>query len=925
MVAAQRQSGVTVVDTDEYEKREKSMRIPTSVQAASAICVVFLLVAVKSTSASDGGIYGEWTTDAAGLPAYEYTLNQHEDDRAVFGREIGVPSRLHWHQIGNDRITAIATNDGWVQLYSHEHGPRWINHYRSESGAFAGGVSYLYEPASDEVWSTFYKDLPKDAEVRRIFGTGYFQMVVRYRDIELDRVVFAPFGDGRFLASRVVVRNRSDEKRTLRHGEYWDVWIHDITFHREGQGVFANLEGEMARTRDAASAATYAGYAADWDEDLGGLRARHPRGVLSNDVPFFIGQTPLTRPDVVCVPVGTTVSSWTASRAEVFGEGGRARPDGLINPSNKPHTDERTRGSRVLSGGRVSQGVGFLVATDLELEPGQEAVLGFGYGAIPPAEVEQEVAALGTDPEALFESTRAAWKKFVPHVKMGGADWLGRELAWGAYYVRSGSAYHEAYQAHTLPQGGVYQYLWGMNAGPRATLQHALPLIWLAPELASDAILFTMAQTHPEGESPYAEVGAGLIEPGHFYPSDNDLWLLWAVSEYVLGTRDRAFLRQSVSYWPAPYTRPEPVWDHCMKALDHLINDIGTGSHGLLRIRTGDWNDTLPAESGIPIDRVWKEGESTLNTAMAVYALRRFAELADLKGDRKTAVKAREWSDRFAEAVRSCWRGRHLNRGWMADDLEVGYKDLFLEPQPWALIAGVLDDDQARTLVDEIRERCADPLAARIFAVGGEGNRPTAGGGQWYSINSTLVWGYGKVDRELAWKELQDNTLHHHAEVYPEIWHGIWSGPDAYLPSNISPQVSGKTWFLPGMKYAMLAWPVQILFAHSEPLNSSLWLAGIVPTARGLRIDPLLPFEGWTWNGGLLHVTYNKDEVAGALGALTSEVIEVQLTLPSGLLDQEVVVEVAGRSCEHTSQGKRIVFRLPVGPGARTPFRVSAE
>lgn len=876
------------------------MKRPSVFGIGGAFGIVLAATFASAAFASDGGIFGEWITDAAGLPAYEYTLNQYEDDRAE-GPSSAMPSRTHWHQIGNDRIIAVGTNDGWVQLYSHEDGPRWINQYRADDGAFAGGVSYLYEPGSDEVWSTFYEDLPEGADVRRIFGMGYFQVVVRYRDIELDRVVFAPYGDGRLLASRVVVRNLGDRRRVLRHGEYWDVSLYDIMF-----------EARFGRNRAASGDnSTYGGYAADWDDGLGGLRARHPRGVLSHETPFFIGQAPLTRPDIVCVPIGTSVDGWSASRADVFGEGGRSRPDGLIDPSKKAYSKPRAN----------QQGVAFLSTTDIELAPGEAVVLGHGYGAAPPAEAEREVAALGSDPQALLDSTLAAWKKFVPMIEMDGEDWLSRELAWGAYYVRSGAVYRGGgFESHTLSQGGMYQYVAGMNAGPRATLQHALPLIWLAPELASDAILFTMAQTHPDGEIPYQEIGAGLLDSfsGRWYPSDNDIWLLWATSEYVLATRDRAFLRQSVSYWPAPYTRPEPVWDHLVLAFDHLINVVGVGAHGLVKMRTADWNDLVVSEGGVAIDRVWQEGESTLNTAMAVHVLRRFAELADLAGKPKTAAEARDWAERFAEAVRSSWRGRHLNRAWLDKDHEVGFKDLYLEPQPWALIAEVLDDGQARTLVDEIRERCADPLAARIFAAGGEGNTPTAGGGQWLSINSTLVWGYGKVDPQAAWKELKDNTLHHHAETYPEIWYGIWSGPDTYLPSNTG-GFAGKTW--PGM----VSWPVQILFVHSEPLNASIWLAGFEATSRGLRIDPLLPFEGWTWSGGLLELTYNTDEVTGALGALAAEVIELELALPSGLRDKEVVVEVLGMPCAHTAQEERIVFRLPVGPGTRTAFRVSAK
>ena len=119
-----------------------------------------------------------------------------------------------------------------------------------------------------------------------------------------------------------------------------------------------------------------------------------------------------------------------------------------------------------------------------------------------------ELRNLDRSVERLFESNMQAWAAFVPAVDLGDPS-LDRELVWGAYYVRSGGAYHRLYKAHTLPQGGAYQYLGGVNAGPRATLQHALPLIWLAPEITKEVLRFTFAETHPSGEIPYAEAGTG--------------------------------------------------------------------------------------------------------------------------------------------------------------------------------------------------------------------------------------------------------------------------------------------------------------------------------------------------------------------------------------------------------------------------------
>jgi hypothetical protein len=853
----------------------------------------------------DGGIFGRWIEDDAGLPAFAYELDQRVDPRAEWDTRLIGKSRMHWHQIGNDRLIAIATDAGWVQLYSHEDGPRWINHYRSDDHVYAGGVSYLADADRQwRTWSTFYDDLPAVASVTRTFGCGYVRFLVEYEDVELDRIVFAPFGDGRLLASLVRVTNVGARARHLRHGEYWDAWLTNIDFP-VGSG-----ERFVPEHRDQVSKFLYAGYGAGWTNAIGGLRARHPDGPPGYRLPHIPGPTARTQPDLVCVPLGTPVDGWSVARSDLWGKGTRKQPDGLLSPT-----------CRNLPAEGDGQDVAFFCATELELDPGESATLGFVYGAAPPDEVAGEVRVLGADPAALFEATRLAWHRTLPSVDFAGEGWLARELKWGAYYVRSGATYHRGFRAHTFSQGGAYQYIGGFNAGPRATVQHALPLVWLAPELAAEAARFTMAETAPNGEIAYAEVGAGLWEQVRYCPSDNDLWLLWLVAEYVLATRDKAFLRQPVSYWPAPYTRPEPVWDHCGRAIDHLLESVGVGPHGLIKLRLGDWNDLIVRESEAGRERVWEEAESTLNTAMAVWVLRRVAELADYGEDSRRAARCRQLADRFAEAVRTCWRGTHLNRGWSDASTEIGAVDVFLEPQPWALIAGILDDEQAKTLVGTIRESCADRLGTRIFGDRGGGSFPTLGGGQWPAINSTLVWGFGRVDPREAWRELRDNTLHHHAVCFPEIWYGIWSGPDTYLPTSLG-EYGGQTWSWPG--FGMQSWPVQILFVHSEPLNASLWLAGVLPGARGLQVDPLLPFEEWSWDGGLLSLRYSADEVTGELGALANERIEVDVTLPTGLRSAPVVVTVLGRAVTSSRMGSRVLFQLPVGPGNRTPFAIRA-
>ena len=61
-----------------------------------------------SIAVDDGGAFGAWVEDEAGLPCFELRLGALAGDV--------------WHQVGNDRVTATAHADGRTTLYWFEEG-----------------------------------------------------------------------------------------------------------------------------------------------------------------------------------------------------------------------------------------------------------------------------------------------------------------------------------------------------------------------------------------------------------------------------------------------------------------------------------------------------------------------------------------------------------------------------------------------------------------------------------------------------------------------------------------------------------------------------------------------------------------------------------------------------------------------------------
>jgi len=118
------------------------MRGSTWVQSGSAL-------ALKEDPAYGSGYFGRWIKDEFGLPAFNYTCDQIHDTKAKTDVNPGILAPTeHIHQVGNDRVVAIASNYGHVRVRQDEGGPKFLNDYAPERGNFGGGFGYLTDGAN---------------------------------------------------------------------------------------------------------------------------------------------------------------------------------------------------------------------------------------------------------------------------------------------------------------------------------------------------------------------------------------------------------------------------------------------------------------------------------------------------------------------------------------------------------------------------------------------------------------------------------------------------------------------------------------------------------------------------------------------------------------------------------------------------------
>jgi hypothetical protein len=828
------------------------------------------------------GYFGEWLTDEFGLPAYRYTCNQVHDPAAVSPVNPAWRGPTdHSHQVGNDRLVGVASNFGYIQVRQDEGGPKFLNDYDPAHGHYAGGFGYLTD--SKRKLSTFYNG--EGADLERIFGIGYLRKVIEDASCRVDHVIFAPYGDDPLLISQVTLSNLGKDAVDLGWVEYWGCRMVQFSHRSQVLAVVSRGKKQVPELRRAFSDQFSQHFVRVGAGD-GLINSKQFRGYpLRDQISWGVAQFFLStvarkstggalKPPVKeawledCHPPATFLVSldapadgmWT-DEAGFFGKGGPADPDGLA-PGWHP--------SQAMEGGQ-----GLFLERRLSLAPGESRTLYFAYGYLPGGfELDRLLAKYKQNLSGLWGASSLGWLADRIGLEIPGEPWVERELAWHHYYLRSSATYDSFYREHILSQGHVYQYILGFQGAARDPLQHALPFTFSDPELVKQVLRYTLKEVLPDGEIPYGVTGNGMRMAVPFRPSDQELWLLWLASEYVLATRDRAFLDEILPTFPLYGSKAgkESVRNLLWRCLQHFAKVTGTGRHGIMRLSNGDWNDGSVI-GYVPNDQhedVRLNGESTLNAAFATYTLDIYADLLFSEDEAEKAAEVRQLVERQRQAVRSQWTGRWFRRGWLSERLGwIGDTEMWLEPQPWAIIGGSATPEQQEELVQALNELVRDPSPLGALLTSSTLPPSTlppgtlTNGGIWPSINGTLVWALAQLDGKLAWEEWQKNSLAYHAEAYPRVWYGIWSGPDCY--NSVLSKYPGQTFFdekaLAGegestsLLEAGVNWtdfPVLNLHPHAWPVYDVVKLLGVKFTAQGVEFSPNLPQDTYRFGSPLL-------------------------------------------------------------------------
>ena len=189
--------------------------------------------------------------------------------------------------------------------------------------------------------------------------------------------------------------------------------------------------------------------------------------------------------------------------------------------------------------------------------------------------------------------------------------------------------------------------------------------------------------------------------------ADDALWLIPAITEYIMETGETTFADQPVTYADGG---EDSVYDHMKRILEFSAEQVG--QTGICRGLRADWNDCLNLGGG----------ESALVSFLHYWALGHFIALARYLGRKQDADHFKEMAQGVKKVCEEIlWDGEWYIRGITKKGKRIGTSNdregrIHLESNAWAVLSGAASQDRGERAMDSVYRYLFTPYGIRLNA-----------------------------------------------------------------------------------------------------------------------------------------------------------------------------------------------------------------
>lgn len=580
--------------------------------------------------------------------------------------------------LGSPKYGAIISQNagGYSFLKSGARGR--ILRYRFNYDDMPGRYVYLRDDDTSDYWSASWQPVGKQEGYRGQcrHGLGYTVIESQYSEIASHTTYYVPLGQ-RYEIWRQRLKNESDRQRHLSLFGYAE-----FSNHGDYEQDLVNLQYSLFISKT------------HFDEN------KIIQAISENSDEAVFRFFALT---------GSPINSYCGDREAFIG---------AYRSYRNPQAVVEGHCANALNYNLNSCGA---LHTAISLQPGEEKELIFILGQHAQDEAADIVRRY--EPDGLSQSQceldlqalERYWQHNLANLQVETPDENFNQMVnnWNAYQCFTTFIWSRAASLIYCGQRDGYGY--------RDTVQDIQGIMHLRPDLAREKLIFMLTAQldhgaglplvsfdHYPGRDYTVDAFAHISENGEpAYRADDALWLFPTVKKYIAETGEIDFLNLQVPY---ANTGTGTVYEHLKQAI--AFSYAHPGRNGLPAGLIADWNDTL---------RLGEKGESTFVAMQLYLALTTMQRFAALLND-KTYLKDLETKQaELAEKIDAlCFEGDRYIRGITDTGLRIGSQDstaakLWLNPQSWAVLSGLADQERAQTILDNVYENVRSDYGAHLM------------------------------------------------------------------------------------------------------------------------------------------------------------------------------------------------------------------